>query len=230
MAKVKLGGLALQVSGSIGGDTWSHNRYGTYTRRRAIPVTSTTSYALQQKARFSQASGAWKNLTDAQKAAWSAWAQTNPIIDTLGDPQILQGNVAYVQLNCRRLLDGQALLSVPPVSDTPAPLTTLGGTFDIGAGDFEITFTPTPVGATNLLFVRAAVVDSAGIEFVKNRLKLVTLSALNEASGFDIEAATAARFGALAVGQKVVVQAQVYERATALLSTPLRTSGIIVST
>lgn len=230
MAKIRGGALVGQVSGSVGSNTFAHNRYGAYVRNRVVPVKSVTSYAMQAKAWLGQASQGWQALTDAQKGAWRSWAETNPITDTLGDKQVLTGHAAYVQINRRRLQDAAALLSVPPQAAAPVPLATLSLTADIGAGNFEIAYTATPAPAGTKLWVWAAVVDSPGISYVKNLLKLVQISAAAQASPLDIEAAVTARFGSMAVGQKVVVEAATYTVATGLLSGRLRAEAIVVST
>lgn len=228
--KFRGGAVVGQASGSMSGQTASRNRYGAYLRNRAVPVVSTTSYALNAKAYLAGPSAAWKGLTDAQRAAWVTWAQTNPVVDSFGEKQILTGHTAFVQLNRRRRQDGQTDINVPPVGAGPVALTTLTATFDIGAGTFQLAFTPTPIGAGNKLWVKAAVVDSAGITYVRNLLKLVAISAANQATGYDTQALIEARFGPLAVGQKVVFYVAVYQTASGLLSGYSRVDGIVVST
>ena len=78
------GPLASALSGSVAGQTASRNRYGVYWRTRAIPVTSTTTAALNAKARFTSQSQAWQGETDATRLAWKEWALDNPITDALG--------------------------------------------------------------------------------------------------------------------------------------------------
>lgn len=230
MAKIVYGGPVANASGSTGGVVYSRNRYGTYMRRRATPVTSTTIYAEGAKARFAAASSAWRTLTTAQRAAWVTWAQTNPVVDSLGQQQVLTGQAAYVGINGRILLDGGAQVGVPPIAATPNALTTVSLTADIGAGDVAVTFAPTPLGAGEKLWVQAAVVDSSGIVYVRNLLKLVQVSALAQVSPLDVEAAVVVRFGTLLLGQKIVVECSVFAPATGLLSQPARAEAIVTST
>lgn len=228
--KFRGGSVVGQASGSVAGQTFSRNRYGAYVRNRSVPVKSTTTYALNAKAYLSAASAAWGGLTDAQRAAWAAWAQTNPIVDSFGEKQVLSGQAAYVQLNRRILQDGGTQIDLPPVGAGPQALTTLTATGDIGAGTFALAFTPTPVGAGNKLWIKAAVVDSPGIVYVQNLLKLVEISAANVATGVDTQTAIEARFGSLIVGQKVVWNVAVYEVASGRLSGYARTEVIVTST
>lgn len=230
MAKIRLGGLVGQISGSIASQTYSHNRYGQYVRNRSVPVKATSSYAMQAKAWLSQASQAWQNLTSDEQRAWFSWAETNPITDSFGEKRVLTGHAAYVKLNRRRLQDGAVLLSEPPVGEAPAPLSTLSFSADIGAGNFELTFTPSPLGAGLKLWLWAAVTDSAGIRYVKNRLRLVEITAANVASPYDPLAAIEARNGALVAGMRCTIEAQVYDVASGQLSGRLRVSEVVVST
>ena len=228
--KVKLGPLVGQASGALGASVASHNRYGTYFRRRAIPITSTTPYALSAKNYLATASAAWRDLTDAQRLQWNSWASSNPIIDRLGDKRILSGLAAYVQLNSRRLLDAQTVLTSPPAVAAPNSLLTTTTTYDIGVGTFQIAYTATPLGATEALWLDVAVLNSTGINYVANLVKLATRTTVAQASPYDYQADAELRFGTLAVGQKIVTLAYVYDRATGLRSAPLRDEGVVVST
>lgn len=228
--KVMYGGPVANASGSLAGVVASHNRGGSYFRRRTVPVKATTTYATNAKARLAAASSAWKGLTGAQRFAWETWASTNPIVDTLGEKRILSGQQAYIKLNSRILFIGGSQISVPPVVSAPNALTSVTLTADIGAGNFEVAFTPTPLAAGLSAWVQAAVVDSAGITFVQNLYKLVQVSAAAAASPLSIQTAVEDRFGSLIVGQQVFVAVSVLNRAAGLLSQPSLSRAIVVST
>jgi hypothetical protein len=214
MAKVRPGGLMGQLSGAVGSVVFSHNRFGSYVRARVKPVVSGSSYSLIQRGCFAAVTSAWKNLTSAQQKAWSEWAQTNQITDRVGQKQVLDGHTAYNMLNVRLQADTQALLDDPPVAsaqDNPGA----EFTFDIGAGNFEVSANAAlPSGCKLSLW--ACVVGSAGINYAKNPL--------------SIQSEFAARFGTLQVGQKVIVSYGVFDTNTGLYSGFLSDSGLIVST
>ena len=230
MALFTPGPLVGQVSGRLGGSIFSHNRGGPYIRNGAIPVSSMSEYSLAVKAAFGAASQAWRSLTDDQRQAWKTWAGTNPVTNRLGSSTVLQGNAAFVSLNARIHAIGEPIILDPPVVASPDALVTMTPTYDIGAGDFSFAFTATPLGATERLFVQVAVVDSPGINYVKNLIKLVDVSPAAEAGPFDIEGAVVDRFGTLIVGQKVVLLVSVFDEATGLLSAPITDEGVVVST
>jgi hypothetical protein len=224
------GALAGEFSGALGNVVASRNRSGAYFRARTIPITSTTSYALAAKARLSTISSAWASLTAAQQAAWFEWASNNPVLNRIGQTIILPGNAAYVQINTRLSQAGASLLSVPPVDPAPDGLQSLSLTADIGAGDVAVTYTPTPLGASERLWVWAAVVDSSGVNFVTNQLRLIRTGSPADASPIDIEANVTSRFGTLQVGQWLHVFCQVMDSDTGLVSQFQRARSIVTTT
>lgn len=230
MAKIILGPMVGAASGSIGATTFSHNRYGTYTRRRAIPVKSNTIPATNAKARFTSRSQAWQLESEGTRLAWREWALDHPITDTLGQQQTLQPNAAYIRLNTRLEAVGLAPIVLPPVDAPPTGLQSLVVDGDIGLGDVDIEFTVTPLEATHFLNIWAAVVDSAGITYVENLIRQVGISAAAATSPFDIQALVEDRFGTLIVGQTLHVQVSVIDSATGLVSGALRSKVIITTT
>ena len=175
-------------------------------------------------------SSAWRSLTEAQRDAWTSWAKANPIVDRLGDTRILAGNVAYVGLNSHMLQLGLAQVATPPVVAMPNGLITLTLTADIGAGNYEIIYTATPVLAAHSLWIRAAKVQSASINYVKNLLRVTQISAAAQVSPLDVQAGIETQFGVSTVGEKVVVFVSIINRANGLLSLPLRAEAVVVST
>lgn len=100
MALIKTGGGVAQISGSIGGTTFSRNRYGAIARNRSLPVNPNT--ALQQKVRsvVGNLAQEWFNsLTSAQRSAWDTYAANVSVLNRLGDTINLTGFNMYVRTN-----------------------------------------------------------------------------------------------------------------------------------
>lgn len=230
MAKFTPGPTVAALSGSIGGTVYSHNRGGAYIRNRSIPITSTTEFALNAKARLATASTAWQNLTDAQRAAWLQWALQNPVTDTLGFPRHLTGHQAYVALTVRLAIIGAAAVDTPPINPAPDGLLTILQDGDIGVGDVDLVFTATPLGANALLWIQAAVTNSQGINNVNNLYRFVGVSPAAQTSPFDDQALIETRLGTLIVGQKLHVKVSVLDDVSGLLSLPLVDTVIITTT
>lgn len=231
MAKIRLGVIVGEASGSLGSTVFSHSRYGSYVRLRAVPTRVTTPAAEQAKARLSGASKLWGQLTNSERLAWTTWSQTNPFTDRLGDKRILSGQAAVTRLNVNIVNCGGTPITEPPATSAPGGVLSVTATYDIGAGNFSLAFTPTPLGTNDHLYVWAAVVNSPGVTYVQNLFKLVRVGAAATASPVStIQADIEARFGPLAVGQQVFYQLQVVDGTTGLVSGKFPTSGTVVST
>jgi hypothetical protein len=230
MARIRNGALAGQISGSMAGQTFSRNRYGAYVRNRSIPVNPGSVHQVQARGIMSHVASLWGGLTEAQRESWRVWALTNPIMDPFGDSQILAGQAAFNQLNCRLWRQGPTIINVPPTSPAPVGLNTITLSTDIGAGDFNVAFTATPTGANAAIWFWGCVVNSEGIRYVKNKLRLFHRTAGAQASPVDIQAAAVARFGTLTTGAWFHVSVHVFDDATGLVSTPLIASSEIVTT
>lgn len=230
MAKIRLGVMVGEASGSLGSTTFSRNRYGTYVRLRAKPVQPTTFFNDTAKSFMSVATKIWQDLTDDQRQAWRTYALTHPITDRLGDKQVLDGHAVCTQLNLNILYCQGTTIEIPPTTAAPASLETLALTTDIGAGNFEITYTPTPAGTNNTIWTWMAVVNSPGVQFIKNLYKLTDITPANQASPVDIQAQAVSRFGTLQVGQQVWVRVLVVDKVTGLKSGGQTRNGVIIST
>lgn len=230
MAKIRLGALAGSVSGSIGAYTFSRNRYGAYVRIRTKPIQPVSPFSSQVHTLLTALSQLWGSVPPDNKLAWKTWCAVNPIRDVLGDSQIVQPNAAFIGLNFRSFAAGGAGLFTPPVLPAPIGLTSLAAEFDIGAGDYELNWTPDPLPGNCALWILSAIVPRPGINYVKNLRKWLGVSAAAQACPFDIEAQTVARFGTLAAGLYVHHSVAVVDKTTGLLSQPLTATGLIVST
>jgi hypothetical protein len=230
MALIRMGIMVGAASGSLGSTVFSHNRYGAYVRNRSVPTKVTSPYANAQKSILGLASQRWANLTAEQRTAWVTWAQTNPMTNRLGDKQILDGHTACTRLNAVILTVGGTPIDIPPIIGAPEGLQTLTPTADMGAGTFELAFTPTPLGTNNRLQVWAAIANSPGVNYVEGLYKQILVSAPNAATDIDYEAELEARFGTLQVGQVIHLRVNVVDQVTGLVSAPYPGLVAITST
>lgn len=199
-------------------------------RTRAIPINPDTAATQEAHSLMASASQAWQSQTAPNKLAWQNWAQQNPITDTLGQKRVLTGHQAFVQVNTRLLRIGEAALSVPPAEPAPAALTSLSVAAAEGpAGAIVVTFLPTPLGAGLRVWVRAAKVASQGIEYVSNLMKLVYEGSAPEETDIAIGTVCRARLGAFQAGEKFVIEAQVMDEDTGLVSQPLKASCTVTA-
>ncbi|KKM73430.1 hypothetical protein LCGC14_1410670, partial [marine sediment metagenome] len=175
-------------------------------------------------------SQAWASLTIAQRAAWENFADQNPVTDVLGESLLLSGHQSFVKLNSRLDFDDQSTLTVPPIVVAPLALDTLVQAGDIGLGNVDATFTATPLAAAVKLWILAAVLDSPGITYIRNRLRFVGTSAAAQTSPFDDQTLIETKFGPLIVGQTLHVRVLTFDTATGLVSVALEDSVVITTT
>lgn len=117
-------------SGSIGGCTFSRNRFGQYVRRRSVPVNPGSVYQNLITAALGTLVARWKTLTTVVRDNWTNYALNTPHTDALGNPIILTGQQMYVSCNTLRLQVPTTILDTAPIifgmaTLTPPALTSL---------------------------------------------------------------------------------------------------------
>lgn len=227
MAKITPGTMAGSVSGSIGNQTFSHNRYGPYVRSRVIPTNPQT--LLQHKARtaFENASRSWKSVTAPNRLAWKTWADAHPVADNLGNMQLLQANAAYIRLNSRLLYLGLTAVATPPGVNAPTPPTLATMTGDISVGALEIAFAPTPTAGGQCLWLTGCLLPTGTTHFVASMLRFIGYCGAGQASPWDVFTAVTALFGTLTGGQQFFCHLHGFNTVNGQISTPLRADCIL---
>lgn len=200
--------LDISKSGSEAGTTWSRNQFGQYTRRRAVPVQPRTAAQLNQRARMTTNSAAYRLLTDAQRAGWKSLGLSISRSDSLGQTYTLNSFLAYCSINNNKLDAGDAAVSDAPSIVTPPDLLT--ATVTLTAASFSIAYTATPLGAGVRLFIFCSPQKSAGRAF-NGDYRLISVTAANAASPANILAAYTAKFGVPVVGNRIFMSLQTYE-------------------
>jgi len=226
MAIFKPGALATDISGSIGGTTFSHNRGGMYVRNRSIPTNPKTDYQTNIREILAELSAQWRGL--ANKNAWTSWAQQNPVTNAIGAQITLTGHQAYVQLNSRIRQAGDSVITSPPIIAAPVALLTLSATTTTALGYATLTFTTTPLAATERLWIYVTLINSQGIVNVQNYLKMLQVSAKAESSPF-LSTMLSSRVGSPVVGQVLHTRVSVYNSLSGLLSSPRATSFVVAA-
>jgi hypothetical protein len=148
------------ASGSIGGTTYSHNRFGMYRRARRVPVNPNTTFQQSQRDAFSNASSLWRTLTAPQRAGWEAYAAATPTTNSLGQTVFLTGaqqftasNAFGFRLGLSSFLDapttpGRTPLGMPTIVLDASAATATVSDIDSGAnGDDLSLFLGDPVSA-----------------------------------------------------------------------------------
>lgn len=186
-----------QLSGSVGGVTASHNRYGQYLRNRSVPVNPNT--ALQQEVRssFGASAIAWKGLTQEVRDNWQAYATATPTLNRLGETITLSAFAWFVAVTSFRLQIG---LGVPNFAPVTPGLATLGTdrNFSVLAG--ALSFAATAGTVTGFGLVLYSPLVSAGASSFSGPYSRFGIGTLLP-SGMAAVVQTGFRFGVPTVGE-----------------------------
>lgn len=200
--------LDVPQSGSVGARTSSRNRSGQYVRQRAIPTQPRTVAQIAARSRLTTQSAAWRGLTDAQRAAWNAFAQSFTVTNSLGTTINLTGAQCFIKVNTVNLLIGDATVNVPPALPSFLAVTVTGVTA-VAATPLITLQGVNPAAGTKFMIFGSPQL-SAGVSFNGKYAYLVTNQTF-AAGAMSIQTVYAARYGALIVGKKIfikVVQSQ----------------------
>lgn len=139
------GTLIGAASGSLAGTTFSHNRGGQYTRRRAIPTNPNSPAQAAVRSYLSDLTSRWNNvLTPEQRDAWDIYAQNTPINNSLGDPVNVGGLGMYIRANVPRRVGSIAIIDDGPTIFNLSSLTKPGLTsVTASTGIAVVTYTNT---------------------------------------------------------------------------------------
>lgn len=229
MAKYAPSALLGRLSRSAGSTTFAHNRFGAYLRNRTIPTNPATSAQTGVRTTLGDLSSAWRELTAAQRAAWTAYGENYVRTDSLGETYTLTGLQAFMSVNINRATYGNAQLSDAPIYAPPASLLTTAVTYD-DTPVLSIAYTATPLAAGQKLLIFATRPLSQGINFQqRGAYKLVHVSAAAAASPANILAGYTTIYGSIGnIGDKILFRGVVLDE-DGLTSPDLNFSAIQVA-
>ena len=234
MAKVSFGGGVSSASGKIGGTVYSRNKGGAYFKNWVVPNNPQSTKQTAQRTLLSQKSEAWRNLTDGQRTSWQTYADSNPILDRLGNTIVLSGAQAYIRININRTNAGDSATQ----ADTPSAAsftadiidTTEDTTIDISDEDFQIAL-DSGAAENQILFTHCSKPVSAGVTNTNSDLRLIavhTLDADDISNGYyDIFTEYEAYIGSISGKAGFRVNTSVREYDEGLFSTQSKVTGTI---
>lgn len=168
-ALIKPGPIVSEISGSMGGTVFSHNRGGAYIRARVTPVNPNTVPQQRVRSRLNSIAKQWAQLNFGIQQAWRQFALNHPITNALGDPKILSGIAMYTKVNLVLLNIGEARLDTPPPNANVDALISVGQTLESVGQTITITASdPDPIPANTVLEIQMSRAVSLGLLFVGN--------------------------------------------------------------
>jgi hypothetical protein len=195
--------LDVPQSGSVGARTSSRNRSGQYVRQRAIPTQPRTPAQVAARASLSDQSASWRGLTDPQRAAWNAFAQSFTVTNSLGTTINLTGAQCFVKVNTTNVKNGDAAVTAPPALPSFLTNTCTGLVATAGTPTLEISGTAPAMGTKFMVYASPQL--SAGVSFNGKYVWLQTSQTFTSGE-MSILTAYTARYGALIAGKKLFVK------------------------
>jgi hypothetical protein len=221
MALMKLGIVATDIRGSVGGTVFSRNLGGAYTRARTAPVNRKTPKQTQVRANFSNNSKAWSSLLESsQRAAWTFFAQNNPSVNVLGASIILTGLAMFNKLNQVLAQIGMDMELNPP-SDLTVPLLApvTGASADSDSNVIALQTVAQSVVAGGAYYIRATGALAPGKTPPTSAYRFMgSFPAVAAAVVVDFSAVWEATFGNIIEKQAIGISVQTVNTATGALS------------
>jgi len=205
------------LRGSIGDNTFSHNRGGDYVRRRVAPTNPNSTRQQTMRTILSTIASLWSStLTPAQREAWNTWSEQQNKEGPLGNSINWTGINGYVSNNCHLIDAGDARIDDPPIVVAPTGLLTLSA--DISATTTaDLTFTEPPLAANHKIVCVMSLPQSGAAEPNLAQCRIIGYSAAAQASPY----AATLPFSVQS-GQTVVFFAGIMDDETGLFSQMLR--------
>lgn len=209
--------ILANLRGSVGANTFSHNRGGDYVRRRVSPTNPNSTRQQTMRTYLGTLAALWSStLTPAERAQWDVWASLQAKEGPLGNSINLTGINGFVWVNTHLLDAGDARIDTPPIVVAPTGLLTFS--VDISAittGD--VTFTGTPLAANHKIVMFMSLPQSGAAQPNFKQCRIVGYSAAAQASPW----ASTLPFSVTS-GQTVVFFAAIMDDETGLFSSFLR--------
>lgn len=126
--------------GKVGGIIFNVWRGLATVKIHKSPAQPRTARQLAVRSYITTLSRAWAGLTDAQRSAWTDWADLHPVSDWTGTNIRMTGENAYIKLNSILLDLGNAAVVTPP--SVAGPTSVAGFSCTGSQGKISVAFTP----------------------------------------------------------------------------------------
>jgi len=122
MARVKIGAPLTGIRGTIGGITFSANATATYAKQWSGPRRNGTRLASKSRCVFGRNGSPWREMSDAQRAAWDVYAAlpAQELTNSLGQAYYASGWNWFASLNSRLAWIERTAITTPPAGARPA--------------------------------------------------------------------------------------------------------------
>jgi len=225
MAILKMGAIVTQISGKVGGQTFGIGKNGQYLKNTGSYINAKTPKRTGVNSLLIAVTSSWRNLTNTERASWSAATVNFPYTNRLGQTVFYSGFNLYTKFNVNRLLVKQPLLLNPP---TPITLSTPSGfTMVPTTTTFVIQGSVTSQNNQYLIYCTPSL--SAGVGKNKSQLRLIdTITPTQLINGWELINAYNFVFGSTIANQKIFLEIKTINLPTGIASSPNLLSNAIV--
>lgn len=104
------------ASGSLGPDTYSHNRFGQYVRNRTKPINPNTARQIAVRSALTTLTDRWsQTVTAVQRAAWNLYGSSVVMKNKIGEDTLLTGFNHYLRSNVPLMVIAATPVDAGPV-------------------------------------------------------------------------------------------------------------------
>lgn len=138
MARFLPSGLAVQISGSMGGVVYDRDRFGSQTvRNKATAVHGRSVASDLAKARLQKAAQSWRALTDAQRLTWASAADGQNQLPHSGRSRKWTGFTLFCSIQINRMRIGVSPSTLPPLLQPGTKVVQCVSTIDVGTSSMS---------------------------------------------------------------------------------------------
>lgn len=201
MAKIKFGMMMTDARGKLGGQVFSKNRGGSYIRTKVTPSNPQTVSQQLVRSALGTISQLWNSLSNAQIASFNSAVNEWKKTDVFGDIKVPSGKNLFTKLNVNLLNSGQNPILAAPDKMALQLLPNIVISYDAAADTWDLSNMQTVPNALYQVEFTPPVPN--GVNYVKNRFRVVAYGADAAVLNASLVTAYPAKFGSLATGDKV---------------------------
>jgi hypothetical protein len=224
MASIKLGALASDIRGSIGGTVFSRNGGGAYAKQRTKGTNPNTSGQQVMRSIMASVYTFWSALTAAVRSDWAVYAANVSMVNRLGDAINVTGFNMYARTRAIMQRLGKSMVSVAPTVMTLAEQdSSISVTPSLAGQTLSVAFDDALAWAAEVggtLIVYQGLPQNPAVTSYKGPYKI--MGAVDGAASPPTSPASMPSLYTIALGQKCPMQFRIL-RADGRLSEPFRT-------
>lgn len=227
MAKIKFGAIVTDMRGKVGSQVFSKNKSGAYVRSQKVNVVSSTADQVTVRNRLVSFSQGWRSLNQSDRDAWNNAVDSFRHTNVFGNVINPSGFDLYVKLNFNLDQVGIAPLTLPPLPGLVQNVSSLAVFSESVSPSIFVAYDNSSLSSDHKLILSATACISTGINYVKNRLRVIRVIDLSEVSPLNVSVEYLAKFISITASTRISVSMIGINTVTGQKSSPLSASCIV---